>query len=206
MEKNNFISPKKESELDNILMGIERISSGENLFENTKCSLCYLIPALPNRSICCENIICKICSKSWINKNHKECPICRNENFQTVKLNRFEMNIFQTIKYFCDFKSKGCKVENLTIDQISKHEKNCEYNENKLVKCEKCNEIYFKKSEEEHDCIKILLQKNKELLNKLEELNIYKEKINDNNINDFKNDKKNSIFEKEYSYINHSLT
>ena len=195
MEKKNIFDTKTE-ELKLINMEIERISSGENLFENTKCSLCYLIPGFPFRSNCCENIICNSCTFSWRNKNHKECPICRNEKFSSNELNRFERNIYYSIKYYCNFKSKGCKIKDLLIEQIIPHEKICEFNENISIECLKCKETYMKNEEEKHDCINSLLEKNKKLLEKIEEI-----KLNNNENTTITN----NFIEKDFSYLEKTL-
>lgn len=205
MEKN---PTTKNNDIKNLYMEIDRISSGENLFENTKCSLCYLIPGIPFRTNCCENIICNNCSESWKNKNHKECPICRNEKFSANELNRFERNIYSSIKYYCNFKSQGCLIKDLCMEQIQPHENICEFNDNIPLNCEKCAGDYLKNNLNKHDCVISLLERNKILLEKLQ----IEEKMKFDNGNDIvkgKNGKNNAAgflnCDKEFSYIEQTL-
>lgn len=118
-------------------MDFERCCLKNNeLFDNFKCIICYLITNVNLITTCCDQIICKICLKVLLIKKN-ECPHCRQINFKTAELNRKMNSILDTLKFKCRFKKQGCN-EKLAINQIIKHENNCKFNPNFNIKCEKC--------------------------------------------------------------------
>lgn len=144
-----------QTEFSNLSIDIDRISTGENLYDTIKCNLCYCISGAPLLLKCCEQIICTSCTISWKVKNHDNCPICRENNFKYSPPNRFEKNVFNQVKYFCQYKSNGCQKNDLSMEQIIPHEKKCEFNDNRIIQCEKCLQDYTKNKE--HNCIDVLL-------------------------------------------------
>jgi hypothetical protein len=158
-------------DIANLSLDMERISIGEHFFDTIKCGLCYFISGSPLIMKCCENIICSICINSWKEKNKNNCPICRKEDYSYNPPNRFEKNIFLSIKFFCNYKDNGCEEKNLTIENMIQHEKKCIKNPHRLINCEKCLQDYPANLNYEHDCTNFLLEKIKTLN---EELNLYK--------------------------------
>lgn len=165
-EKNSSVNI--DSDYKQLLLDLERISVGEHLFETVKCGLCYCVPGAPLILKCCENILCQMCNDSWKLKNHNNCPICRQANYNCSPPNRFEKNVFNSIKYFCSFKNNGCTEKNLDIEHIIPHEKKCEKNPNRIMDCDKCHLEYNPNNK--HDCVESLLGKVKTLNEKLHEM------------------------------------
>lgn len=185
------------TDMKDLLIDFERISIGDNIYENIKCILCFRIPFYPLIVDCCENIICNQCHKSWSIKS-KSCPLCRQDEFKVGIPNRFIRNIYSSIKYFCSFKEKGCLENNLVFDSIAQHEEKCEFNPNRVIVCEKCEAKYC--FNEAHDCILGLIEKNKNLKNKI--LSLEKE------IELFKNESQASHHQnepREYNYLFQTL-
>jgi len=156
--------------LNDLLIDVERISIGQNQAENIKCFLCYRIPFSPLLIECCEQIICHTCVKDWNSKNQNKCPHCRTNNYKANIPNKFIKRIYENIKYFCVFKEKGCSKNDLSFDHIKSHEEQCEFNLERIIQCEKCEDKYLFKLESEHNCLKSLIEGKKNLIKKINQL------------------------------------
>lgn len=200
IKKKQDSSTTLDSEIDDMLIDVERISIGKNQADNIQCFLCFRVPFSPMLIECCDQIICNGCLKMWKEKK-SICPHCREANFKAIIPNKFIKRIYSDIKYFCIFKEKGCTKDDLSYDQIHGHEETCQYNPSRIIQCNKCDEKFSYDLKSEHNCVKELCRKNDKLKKKIVEL---EKKIK--NLEESKKD----IFEigglaKEYSYLSHTL-
>lgn len=177
----------------------ERITAGKEQYEYIKCILCFRIASKNRFFTCCEQIVCEPCTNDWLNKK-KNCPNCRTDNPQVTNVSKFVMRLFDDLRFECVYNNQGCKEKNLTITNIDEHEKYCEFNPTGLVSCKDCLTTYEKKEANNHSCIKVLLDINKDLTNQIKNLKISSKDItNSNTLNTntiFTNNNNNN-----YSYL-----
>lgn len=115
----------------------ERISNASEipLIDSMECLIDNMIPFEPVMCANCQRVFCSDCIESW-KKNSNKCPL-RCEPLIVVPLkNSILQTQLEKIKLKCCFSDFGCK-ESLNINNISYHQKHCEY---QCIRCEKCNE------------------------------------------------------------------
>lgn len=158
-KNNGYESPTLDSEMDKNPIDESRITSPAELYEPLRCFICLSLSKNPLLLNCCDCLTCGKCISDWF-KRGKLCPKCRSKNPKTETPNKFIMRLFGNLRMQCRFPS--CK-ENVSYDNLEKHEKNCEFNENRTVECEKCHLQVIWRDKIEHDCVDALVQ----LVNKL---------------------------------------
>ena len=112
------------------------------LMKFTQCKICMNILNDPYDCICCNQTFCKSCIINYIKANNK-CPF--SEFFNEKKKNKTELKktqnlisklkqsssnfikAIQSLKFYCKNFPNGCQTE-LNIEEISQHEKICQYN------------------------------------------------------------------------------
>ena len=82
-----------------------------------------------------KHLFCEECINEWLNRQNNNCPNCRKE----LNINQLTnpipimLRMISNLQIKCIRNKKGCdKVLYCTINEIKKHENECDYN---IIKC-----------------------------------------------------------------------
>ena len=128
-------SDERERGYDYELVNTEKVSE-------EVCPICCLIPRKPQKVECCGYVFCHNCINA-----EKSCPLCRTDNFRSMRDRKCERKI-ESLKVHCPNHKKGCKwtgelrnvEEHLKKDPTTSREdrvRGCRY---QLLLCDKCEE------------------------------------------------------------------
>jgi hypothetical protein len=134
----------------------DKIISPPEYSETLKCMICFELCKDPSITSCCESLSCKQCIANWLLKS-QTCPKCKAGK-PTINLpNRFITRMFDNLKVKCNFHKNGCK-NILSYFELKDHERNCEYNDSRYIKCQNCTWEISASHIRNHDCLKHLKQ------------------------------------------------
>jgi len=147
-----------------------RIITPKEAYDCLICFVCLSISENPLLLKCCECITCSKCINDCIKKQNK-CPKCRHESPQKEVPNKFILRLFSNLRVKCIYDEKGCK-EVVSYDCIDEHEKTCQFNFNRINKCENCLVEFPYSAKDSHECVKELVRIVGNLTKKLESLSL----------------------------------
>jgi hypothetical protein len=100
-----------------------------------ECPIDSMVPLNPLMCKNCETIFCPDCIESW-KKRSTICPM-RCNPMEIITIDRHVLkNQVNKIKLACPFHDSGCMAQ-LPPNEVSRHERICEY---RPSKCDKCNQ------------------------------------------------------------------
>ena len=147
------------------------------------CPVCVNVVIDPKECSGCQSLFCKKCIEPWLERGNNHCPKkCKgNEEVEFKEVHRFVMNELHELLFKCQ--NHGCGQQNTYQAAIS-HFKRCEqlmqpcrlgcgmgvlgkdmdYHctkqcENFQLTCDKCDEAYKPREQEQHDCVSTLKAK-----------------------------------------------
>ena len=161
-------------------MGFDETRFEERPGDEFKCALCHDILENPVECAKCQYSFCQECINKWTLEHPLACPFRCELKLQAC--HRQFKNIYLRLRIRCVYARNGC-TEVVTLENVRKHESgDCEYREIvctnegcgekeiaknagrheevcqwKRVSCGKCGFSYFRKDQDGHDCLQMLI-------------------------------------------------
>jgi len=111
----------------------------EKTLNHLVCPICLNILWDPVSCSNCQINYCRNCIYGWLKKQNNGPPSCPNRcNFVQISTPPIIKDLLSGIVISCINENKGCK-EKINYDELSKHQKNCKYQE-KL--CKGCSQLF----------------------------------------------------------------
>uniref|UniRef100_A0A1A9WVT8 E3 ubiquitin-protein ligase NRDP1 n=1 Tax=Glossina brevipalpis TaxID=37001 RepID=A0A1A9WVT8_9MUSC len=125
--------------------------------EELICPICSGVVEEPVQSAMCEHMFCRECIKEWLTRQ-PSCPMDRN--YLTVaslnKVPRIMRILLSRLSITCNNAADGCTLI-IKLGDLNSHVRQCEYNPNRLLPCEKgCGIIMPKDMLKDHNCVRDL--------------------------------------------------
>ena len=126
-------------------------------FNSIICLLCHNVLTDPV-AIFCGHRFCRQCLMKWCNTN-TTCPIDLRPLIVTdfrdvLKGPNDSQESIPSPLICCSYRLEGCRVV-VYSDALEKHQKNCFYNPNKLLFCQKnCSKLMTREERKSHICDK----------------------------------------------------
>ena len=119
----------------------------KKLQERYTCTICHDLQQQPVLVSCCGQHFCKGCLETWIGRQGKSCPHCREREI-TYMVNKLHNRDINELKVYCSNKQHGCSWTG-ELGALQDHcDAKCQYT---MLKCpQKCKKELFRKDLDNH--------------------------------------------------------